>query len=125
MQARKKKRLIVSLWLTMVSILCFAQACKCEKKKRLIVSLLFFSLPWFLSPLRGDGKQSWYPFFFCFYVVKTTTSMQAFCFYVVKTTTSMQARKKKRLIVSLWLTMVFFTPTYKKKDTTFEKKRKV
>ena len=53
--------------------------------------------PWYFSPRGGDGKQSWkgfflceakvrillfsfrslFPFFFCFYYVKTTTSMQA------------------------------------------------
>ena len=25
------------------------------------VTIKRFGLPWFLSPLRGDGKQSWYP----------------------------------------------------------------
>ena len=52
-----------------------------RKKKRLSVSLLFFSLPWFLSPLLtkrkilrlkrkekySEGKQSWYPMLFVSY----------------------------------------------------------
>ena len=82
----------------------FFRACMhARKKKRMIVSLLFFSLPWFLSPLRGDGKQSWYPFFFCFYVVKTTTSMVIQRLTIMRFffRACMQARKKKRMIVSL------------------------
>ena len=47
MQGKKKKRLIVTLHYTFIFKVRF-----CKKG---------WKLPWFLSPLRGDGKQSWYP----------------------------------------------------------------
>ena len=65
-----------------------------KEKERLIVTLHYtflFKRSIFLFVRRGDGKQSWYLFFFCFYVIKTTTSM------VIQRMTIMVRKRKEGL----------------------------